>query len=111
MIKRIFTWGLGIVLGLFILNVVYGRFVTAAALNSYEETFQTLEHPKSTTHIDAFKFKFWYYPATYRDESIQDQCVYLVGRSERIPMIGMQRKPSMKVKRLHMRIQMKSMWE
>jgi hypothetical protein len=79
MIKRILIWGLGIALGLFLLNMLYGRFVTASVLNSYEETFQGLEHPKSTTQVDAFKFKFGFYPATYRDESIQDRCVYLVG--------------------------------
>jgi len=79
MIKRILTLGLGIALGLFLLNMLYGRLVTAAVLNSYEETFQEIEHPESTTHLDAFKFKFWYYPATYRDESIQDRCVYLAG--------------------------------
>ena len=79
MIKRILTWGFGIALGLFLLNMLYGWFVNATVLNSYEETFQGLKHPKATTNIDAFKFKFWYYPATYRDESIQDRCVYLVG--------------------------------
>jgi hypothetical protein len=79
MMKRILTWGFGIALGLFLLNMLYGRFVTAAVLNSYEERFQGLEHPESTAKVDAFKFKFWYYPATYRDESIQDRCVYLVG--------------------------------
>jgi hypothetical protein len=79
LVKRILTWGLGIALGLFLLNLLYGRYVTATVLNCYEETFQGLEHPNSTTHFGAFKFKFWYYPATYRDESIQDRCVYLVG--------------------------------
>ena len=79
MIKRILTWGLGSLLGLFLLNMLYGRFITTTVLNGYEEAFQGLEYPKNTTKIDTFKFKFWYYPATYRDESIQDQCVYLVG--------------------------------
>ena len=81
MMKRILTWGLGIALGLFLLNMLYGRFVTVTVLNSYEETFQELEHPKTTTHLDAFKFKFWYYPATYRDESIRERCDYLVGEN------------------------------
>jgi len=79
MIKRILTWGLVITLGSFLLNMLYGRFVTATVLKSYEETFQRLEHPENTTHLDAFKFEFWYYPATYRDESIQERCDYLVG--------------------------------
>ena len=79
MMKRILAWGLGIALGLFLLNLLYGWFVTATVLKGYEETFQGLEHPESTTQVDAFKFKFWYYPATYRDESIQERCVYLVG--------------------------------
>jgi len=39
MIKRILTWGLVIALGLFLLNELYGRFVTVTVLNSYEETF------------------------------------------------------------------------
>jgi len=48
-------------------------------LRDYEETFQSLEHPQDTTLIDAFKFKFSYYPATYRDESVNFKCAYLVG--------------------------------
>ena len=85
MIKRILTWGLGIALGLFLLNLLYGRFVTVAVLNSYEETFQGLEHPKNTTQVDAFKFKFWYSPATYRDEAIQERCDFLVGEIRTYP--------------------------
>ncbi|MFL7869024.1 MAG: hypothetical protein AB8I58_09360 [Anaerolineales bacterium] len=79
MIKRIAIWCMGIVLGLFLIYSLYDGLVTAMALNSYEETFQRLEHPQDTTLIDAFKFKFSYYPATYRDEAIQSQCAYLVG--------------------------------
>jgi hypothetical protein len=77
--KRTFIWGLGVLLGLFLLYSLYDRLVTATRLNGYEETFQGLEHPQDTTLIDAFKFKFSYYPATYQDESIQNQCAYLVG--------------------------------
>jgi hypothetical protein len=76
--KRLVIWGLGILLGLFLIYILYGMLVTANALKSYEETFQHLEHPQDTTLIDAFKFK--YYPDLYQDESIQNQCVYLVGQ-------------------------------
>lgn len=79
MLRRIFTWGLVVVLGLFVLYGVYDRLSTTKVLKSYQETFQLLEHPQGTTIIDAFQFKFSYYPATYRDESIQNQCAYLVG--------------------------------
>ena len=79
MIRRLIIWGLGILLGLFLIYSLYDWIVTATALNSYEETFQGLEHPQGTMLIDAFKFKFSYYPATYRDESIRNRCVYLVG--------------------------------
>jgi hypothetical protein len=79
MIKRIAIWCLGIVLGMFLIYSLYDGLVTAMTLKSYEETFQRLEHPRDTTFIDAFKFKFSYYPATYRDETIQSQCAYLVG--------------------------------
>jgi len=79
MIRRFVTWGLGILLALFLIYSLYDRIVITTALKSYEETFQQLEHPQGTTHIDAFRFKISYYPATYRDESIQNQCAYLVG--------------------------------
>ena len=79
MIKRFVLWGFGIVLGLFLIYSLYDLLVTSTVLKSYEETFQQLEHPQDSTLIDAFKFKFSYYPATYRDESIQSQCAYLVG--------------------------------
>ena len=79
MIRRLVIWGLGLLLGLFLVFGLYDWIVTATALNSYEETFQGLGHPQDTTLIDAFKFKFNYSPATYRDESIQNRCVYLVG--------------------------------
>ncbi len=75
--KRLVIWGLGILLGLFLIYILYGMLVTANVLKSYEETFQHLEHPQDTMLIDAFKFK--YYPDLYQDESIQNQCVYLVG--------------------------------
>jgi hypothetical protein len=77
--KRLVIWGLGILLGLFLIYILYGMLVTANVLKSYEATFQHLEHPQDTTLIDAFKYQFSYYPATYRDESIQNRCVYLVG--------------------------------
>ena len=75
--KRLVIWGLGILLGLFLIYILYGMLVTANVLKSYEATFQHLEHPQDTMLIDAFKFK--YYPDLYQDESIQNQCVYLVG--------------------------------
>ena len=79
MIKRTFIWGVGIVLGLFLIYSLYGWLITRRVLTHYEDTFKSLEHPSDTTLIDAFKFQFSYYPATYRDETIQNQCVYLVG--------------------------------
>ena len=79
MMKRMGIWGLGIILGLLLIYSGYDLFVTTKVLNSYKETFQKLEHPQDTVLIDSFKFKFSYYPATYRDESIQSQCAYLVG--------------------------------
>jgi hypothetical protein len=79
MLRGIFTWALGITVGLFLLYSLYDGLVTAAALKSYEKTFQRLEHPQGTALIDAFKLKFSYYPATYRDETIQSRCTYLVG--------------------------------
>ena len=79
MMKRIAIWGLGIVLGLLLIYSTYDLLVTTRVLKSYEETFKQLEHPQNTTLIDAFKFKFSYYPATYWDESIQSQCAYLAG--------------------------------
>ena len=85
MIKRIFIWGLGIVLGLFLIYSLYGWLITRRVLANYEDTFKSLEHPPDTTLIDAFKFQFSYYPATYRDESIQNQCVYLVGEVRSYP--------------------------
>ncbi len=75
--KRFVIWGLGIFLGLILIYVAYVMLGTANALKSYEKTFQHLEHPQDTMLIDAFKFK--YYPDLYQDESIQNQCVYLVG--------------------------------
>ena len=79
MTKRTFIWGLGILLGLLLIFSLYDLLVTTKVLNSYKETFQQLEHPQDTTLIDSFKFKFSYYPATYRDESIKHRCAYLVG--------------------------------
>jgi len=79
MMKRMGIWGLGIILGLLLIYSGYDLFVTTKVLNNYKETFQKLEHPQDTVLIDSFKFKFSYYPATYRDESIQSQCAYLVG--------------------------------
>jgi hypothetical protein len=79
MMKRMGIWGLGIILGLLLIYSGYDLFVTTKVLNNYKETFQKLEHPLDTVLIDAFQFKFSYYPATYRDESIQSQCAYLVG--------------------------------
>ena len=79
MLRRIITWGLVGALVLFAIYSLYDRLMLAKVLKSYEETFQGLEHPKDTTLIDTFKFRFSYYPATYRDESIQSQCAYLVG--------------------------------
>jgi hypothetical protein len=77
--KQQVIWGFCALLGLFFLYSLYDRFFTATVLKSYEETFQHLEHPQDTALIDAFKFKLSYYPATYRDETIQSQCAYLVG--------------------------------
>ena len=79
MLRRILTWSLGIAVGLFLLYSLYDGLATAMALKSYEKTFQRLEHPLGTTLIDAFKLKLSYYPATYRDETVQSQCAYLVG--------------------------------
>ena len=79
MTKRMFTWGLGIFLGLALLYSLYDRLAIETVLKSYEGTFQHLEHPRDTMLIDDFKFKFSYYPATYRDESIKFKCAYLVG--------------------------------
>ena len=66
-------------LGLFLLYSSYDWFRIETVLQRYEETFQNLEHPQGTMPIDAFKFKFSYYPATYMDESIKHRCAYLVG--------------------------------
>ena len=79
MIKRLLAWGFWIVLGLFLLNNLYGIFVTATTLRNYEVSFQQLGHPQETTFVDSFKFKFSYYPATYVDDSIINKCAYLVG--------------------------------
>jgi hypothetical protein len=79
MAKRLLAWGLLIGLGLFLLNALYGMLVTATMLNDYEKTFQNLQHPQDTKAMDTFKIKFSYYPATYRDESIQNRCAYLIG--------------------------------
>jgi len=79
MIRRVFNWGLVILLGLFLIYSLYDRFVTTTVLKRYEEAFQRLDHPRETTRMDGFQFKFSYYPATYRDESIRNQCAYLVG--------------------------------
>ena len=79
MMKRTFIWGLGIVLGMFLIYSSYDLLVITKVLNSYKEKFQQLEHPQDTMLIDAFKFKFSYYPATYWDESIKHRCAYLVG--------------------------------
>lgn len=79
MIRRAITWGLGGLLGLFLIYSLYDRFLTTTVLERHEEAFQHLEHPGDTALIDAFQFKFSYYPATYRDESIRNRCAYLVG--------------------------------
>ena len=83
--KQQVIWGFFALLGLFFLYSLYDWFFTATVLKSYEEIFQHLEHPQDTTLIDAFKFKFSYYPATYRDESIQNKCAYLVGEIRSYP--------------------------
>ena len=79
MMKRNFIWVLGIILGLLLIYSLYDLLITTTVLKSYMETFQQLEHPQDTTLIDDFKFKFSYYPATYREASVQSQCAYLVG--------------------------------
>ena len=79
MMKRKVIWGLGIGLGLLLIYSFFDLLVTVNVLKNYEKTFKQLEHPQGTTLIDVFKFKFSYYPAMYRDESIQSQCAYLVG--------------------------------
>ena len=78
--KRLVIWGLGIFLGLILIYVLYFMLGTATVLKSYEEAFQHLEHPQDTALIDAFKFQYTYSPSTSQNESIQNQCVYLVGQ-------------------------------
>jgi hypothetical protein len=77
--KRLVIWGVGIALGLILIYVAYVMLGTAHVLKSYEKTFHHLEHPQETTFIDSFKLQYTYSPATYQDEAIQIQCVYLVG--------------------------------
>jgi hypothetical protein len=77
--KRSVLWGLGILLGLILIYILYVMLGTAIMLKSYEETFQHLEHPQDTTLIDAFKFQYTYLPSTDQEGAIQNQCVYLVG--------------------------------
>ena len=76
---RTFIWFFGILLGLFLLYSLYGMFATQVALKKYESSFAQLEHPKNTSSLDSFKFKFSYYPATYLDDSIEWQCACLIG--------------------------------
>jgi hypothetical protein len=79
MIRKIINWGLMALLGFFLVFSLYNRFVTTRILKNYRETFQQLSHPVETGLLDEFQSKFVYYPATYHDESIKNECVYLVG--------------------------------
>lgn len=79
MIRKLINWGLVVLLGVFLVYGLYTQFINSNVLKSYQETFQQLKHPQATAQIDEFRSKFSYYPATYRDESIKNQCVYLVG--------------------------------
>jgi hypothetical protein len=78
--KRLLLWGLGIFLGLILIYVLYFMLGTATVLKGYQGSFQHLEHPRDTALIDAFKFQYTYSPSTSQDETIQNQCVYLVGQ-------------------------------
>ena len=79
MIRKIINWGLVALLGVFLVYGIFNWFATTRILKSYRETFLQLEHPGDTAQLDEFQSKFVYYPATYRDESIRNECVYLVG--------------------------------
>ena len=79
MTRKMVNWGLVALLGVFLLYGLYNKFVTTKILKSYQGTFQKMEHPRDTGLIDEFRSRFSYYPATYRDESIKNACVYLVG--------------------------------
>lgn len=79
MTKRLLIRGFMILAGLLLLYSSYGYLSTALILKGYKESFQHLSHPDETTSFDSFGFKFSYYPATYRDESIKHKCAYLVG--------------------------------
>ena len=76
---RKFIWLFGSILGLVLLYSLYEMLAAGLVLKEYDSGFQQLEHPQNTASLDAFKFKFSYYPATYVDDSIKSQCVYLVG--------------------------------
>ena len=79
MIRKIINWGLVALLGFFLVLGLYNRFVTTRILKNYRESLLHLSHPEETELLDEFQSKLSYYPATYRDESIKNECAFLVG--------------------------------
>lgn len=70
---------LGILLGLFILSVIYRMVRLELNLRSDQKAFARVEHPQHTERLDSFDLEADYYPATYADHSLRFESVYLIG--------------------------------
>lgn len=70
---------LGILLGLFILLLVYRMVRSELNLRSDQKAFALLQHPQNTERLDSFDLEADYYPATSADNSVRFESASLIG--------------------------------
>lgn len=69
-------WG---VIGACLLYIIVAITIEQVMLRKYQKVYDQAQHPQGTTLLEAFRFTFSYYPATYIDESIGFESAYLLG--------------------------------
>jgi hypothetical protein len=69
-------WG---VIGSCLLYMIVAGIVEQVMLRKYQKVYDQVQHPQGTTLLEALRFTFSYYPATYIDESIGFEPAYVIG--------------------------------
>jgi hypothetical protein len=69
-------WG---VIGACLLYIIVTVIVEQVMLRKYQKVFDQAQHPQGTALLEAFRFTFSYYPATYIDDSIGFEPAYVIG--------------------------------